>query len=202
MLLGRLEFALMNNPFRTALQRCVEGPVLRRMGGLVPGGKALEIGYGRGVGVALILDRFHAKSVDAFDLDPRMVALARRRLRRRAPQVRLWIGDAAAIPAPDAAYDAVFEFGVLHHVPNWQAALSEVNRVLKPGGRFYAEEPLGRLLNHPLVHRLCAHPIAARFEAADFRQALHAAGLLLVREQSLWRTLFWFFARKGKGVKP
>jgi ubiquinone/menaquinone biosynthesis C-methylase UbiE len=198
MILNRLEFALMNNPFRAAFQRYVEGPVFRRMGGLVRGGNALEIGCGRGVGVGLILDRFEAKSVDAFDLDPRMVALARRRLRRREPRVRLWIGDAAAIPAPDAAYDAVFEFGALHHVPNWPAALSEVHRVLKPGGAFYAEEPLGTFINHPLLHRLCAHPIADRFEAADFRQVLQASGLLLVREQHLWQTLFWFFARKAE----
>jgi len=167
------------------------------MGGLVRGGNALEIGCGRGVGVGLILDRFEAKSVDAFDLDPRMIALARRRLRGREPQVRLWIGDAAVINAPDAAYDAVFEFGALHHVPNWHAALAEIHRVLRPGGVLFVEEPLGRFLNHPLLHRLCAHPVAERFDVADFRQALEAEGLPVGAEHQLGHMIFWFVARKS-----
>ena len=197
MILNRLEFMLMNNPVRAALQRHIEAPRFVRMGGSVRGGKALEIGCGRGMGVELILDLFGAKSVDGFDLDPRMIALARHRLRRREPQVRLWVGDAAAIVAPDEAYDAVFDFGVIHHVPNWRAARAEIYRVLKAGGVFYAEEPLGRFLNHPLIHRLCAHPVAGRFVAADFRQALEAEGLAVYAERRLWHMIYWFVARKS-----
>jgi SAM-dependent methyltransferase len=78
-LLNRLEYALMNNPVRAGLQRHVEARRLLRMGGPMHGGRALEIGCGRGVGTELILDMFGAERVDAFDLDPRMVALARQR---------------------------------------------------------------------------------------------------------------------------
>ena len=126
----------------------------------------------------MILDVFGAARVDAFDLDPRMVALAQRRLSSRGPKVRLWVGDVTAISAPDAVYDAVFDFGIIHHVPNWRDALAEVHRVLKPGGLLFAEEPVGGLLNHPLMHRLFAHPVEDRFEAADFRDALRTAGFL------------------------
>ncbi|MHC1764565.1 MAG: methyltransferase domain-containing protein [Verrucomicrobiia bacterium] len=70
------------------------------MGGPLLGGRALEIGCGRGVGVEIILDVFGAATVDAFDLDPRMIAVARRRLARRGQKVRLWLDDAAAIGAP------------------------------------------------------------------------------------------------------
>jgi ubiquinone/menaquinone biosynthesis C-methylase UbiE len=195
MLLNRFEFALMNNPVRAAFQRHVEAPRFLRMGGAVPGGKALEIGCGRGVGVELILDVFGAASVDAFDLDPCMIALAQRRLRGRQARVRLWVGDAAAVTAPDAAYDAVFDFGIIHHVPNWRAALAEICRVLRPGGVLYAEEPLG-FLNYPLMLHLCAHPVADRFDAVDLRQALHTSGLVLSREQQLWHMIFWFVATK------
>ncbi len=196
MLLNRLEFLLMNNPIRAALQRHVEARRFLRMGGPVPGAKALEIGCGRGVGVELILDLFRAHSVDAFDLDPRMIALARQRLRGREGQVRLWTGDAASITAPATTYEAVFDFGIIHHVPNWRAVLAEIYRVLKPGGVLYAEEPLGRFLNQPLMYRLFAHPVANRFEAADFREALHTAGFLLTREQHLWQLVSWFVATK------
>ena len=201
MLLNRLEFLLMNNPIRAAFQRHVETRVFLRMGGPVQGAKALEIGCGRGVGVELILARFGAGSVDAFDLDPRMIALARHRLRGRQAQVRLWVGDAAAITALDAAYDAVFDFGIIHHVPNWRAALAETYRVLKPGGSLYAEEPVGKFLNHPLMHRLCAHPVADRFTGSDFRRALEAAGFSVSAERNLWPMLSWFVATKPSSAE-
>lgn len=202
MILNRLEFLLMNNPIRAAMQRHVEAPIFLRMGGPLPGARVLEIGCGRGVGVELILDVFGAAAVDAFDLDPQMVALAERRLSSRGSRVRLWVGDAAAINAPEAAYDAVFDFGIIHHVPNWRGVLVEVHRVLRPGGLLLAEEPLAGVLNHPLMHRLFAHPVHDRFDAADFRCALRASGLLPSREEHFWHTMFWFVAAKPATAQP
>ncbi len=196
MILNRLEFVLMNNPVRAALQRHVEARRFLEMGGPLRGGRALEIGCGRGVGVELILDLFGAASVDAFDLDPRMVALAQRRLRDRGSSVRRWVGDAATINAPDSTYDAVFDFGIIHHVPRWRDALAEIHRVLRPGGLLYAEEPLGAMLNHPLMHRLFAHPVEDRFQSADFRSGLEQAGLRLIKQRQLWQML-WVVAEKG-----
>lgn len=196
MILNRLEFLLMNNPLRAAVQRHVEARRFLRMGGPLPGGRALEIGCGRGVGAEVILDVLGAAAVDAFDLDPRMVGLAQRRLSSRGQKVRLWVGDAAAIDAPNAAYEAVFDFGIIHHVPNWRDVLVEVHRVLKPGGVLFAEEPVGGVLNHPVVHRLFAHPVEDRFEAADFRNALRAAGFIALKEEHFWHTMFWFVATK------
>ncbi len=200
MILNPFEFLLMNNPVRAAVQRHVEARRFLRLGGPVPGARTLEIGCGRGVGAELILDVFGAASVDAFDLDPRMVALAARRLASRGPKVRLWAGDAAAINTPDAVYDAVFDFGIIHHVPDWRRVLVEAHRVLKPGGLLFAEEPVGGVLNHPLMHRLFAHPVEDRFEAAGFRSALRAAGFIALREEHLWHTMFWFVATKDRAV--
>ena len=64
--------------------------------------------------------------------------------------MQLWVGDATAVPVEDESFDAVFDFGIIHHVPHWRAALGEVHRVLKPDGRFYAEEVLGRFVTHPV----------------------------------------------------
>jgi len=89
MILNRCEFLLMNNPLRAAVQRHLEARYFLRMGGPQPGAKALEIGCGRGVGVELLLDVFGASAVDAFDLDPRMIALAQRRLSSRGNRVRV-----------------------------------------------------------------------------------------------------------------
>jgi ubiquinone/menaquinone biosynthesis C-methylase UbiE len=179
MLLNRLEKALMNNPVRAAFQRHLEAPQLLRLGGPIPGGVALEVGCGRGVGMELILDCFGAERVEAFDLDPHMVALARRRLAGRGGAVRVSEGDASVIEAEDARYDAVFDFGILHHVPRWRDALGEIHRVLKPGGRFFAEEVFERALENPVLRRLLAHPREDRFDFEEFCGELTARGFAL-----------------------
>lgn len=196
MLLNRIEYALMNNPIRSALQRHFEAGRLRRMGGIMNGGRALEVGCGRGIGIELILDVFGADSVDAFDLDPRMVAGARARHSARDSRVRIWVGDAGAISAPSASYDAVFDFGILHHVPDWRSALAEVHRVLKPGGRLYAEEVLRPFIVHPVIRRLLEHPQDDRFDSSEFAQALELIGFEVTATQDLGSAMAWFVARK------
>lgn len=196
MRLNRIEFALMNNPVRAAVQRHVEAQKLLAMGGPMDGGRALEIGCGRGVGVEIILDMFGADRVDAFDLDPRMVARARRRLDDRADCVRLWTGDATSIPSKDGTYDAAFDFGIIHHIPNWRNALAEVGRVLRSGGCFYAEEVFGSFITRRSVQRLLEHPPHDRFNHDQFRTALLDAGLKVSASSELWSLGGWFIARK------
>ena len=196
MRLNRVEFALMNNPVRAAVQRRVEARRLLEMGGAMNGGTALEIGCGRGVGVEIILDRFGAERVDAFDLDFRMVDRARRRLRSRGERVRLWTGDATSIPADDDTYDAVFDFGIIHHVPSWRDAIAEVERVLRPRGRFYAEEVFGKLISRRSVKRLLEHPEHDRFDHDQFCISLTEAGLELIASSQLWGAGGWFVAEK------
>ncbi len=113
MILNRLEYFLMNNPPRAAIQRHFEARRLLRMGGPVSGGHALEVGCGRGIGTELILAKFGAGSVDAFDLNPKIVERARGRLAPRGSKIRIWVGDASRICAPDETYDAVFDFGII-----------------------------------------------------------------------------------------
>jgi len=194
MLLNQLEYTLMNNPVRAAMQRRVDAQRLVRLGGRMRGGAALELGCGRGVGAELILDVFGAERVDAFDLDRRMITRAQSRLRGRHATVRLWIADVTLIPVPSATYDAVFDFGILHHVPDWRRALAEVARVLKPGGRFYAMEVLQAVIVHPLVRWLLTHPQVDRFDEPELTAALRGAGLRPVASQTFSRAFAWVVA--------
>lgn len=200
MLLNRVERALMNNPVRAAVQRHFEARRLLRLGGPMSGGAALEMGCGRGVGGELIFDQFGADTLDAFDLDPRMVDAARARLSPYGHRARVWVGDATAIEAADDTYDAVFDFGIIHHIPHWRRSLVEVHRVLAPGGCFYAEEVLGRFIRHPIARRLLDHPEVDRFDADGFNRELRRVGLEPERSESLWGSFAWFVARKPTPV--
>jgi ubiquinone/menaquinone biosynthesis C-methylase UbiE len=194
MLLNRFETWAMNNPIRTAVQRHFEGRRLLDMGGAMTGGVALEVGCGRGVGAEIILDRFGADRVEAFDLDPQMVGQARRRLATRGDAARVSVGDATRIAALDESYDAVFDFGIIHHIPVWRDALGEIYRVLRPGGRFYAEEVLEHALERRLWARLFEHPHENRFDCVRFRDALVEQGFQIIETRTLGRDFAFFVA--------
>src|SRR4029450_8285189 len=109
MKLNSLEFALMNNPLRATLQARVETPALIGPGEPLGGLHVLEVGCGRGVGVAILLSH-GAAHVTAFDIDPRMVVLARQRLAGYAPRCDVYMGDAEHIDEPNGTFDAVVEY--------------------------------------------------------------------------------------------
>ena len=129
MKLNAAEKFLMNNPLFTALQRRREAPLLAQFGGRLAGGRALEIGCGRGIGTELIFRRFGAREVHAFDLDPDMVTQARKRLGGYpAGCLDPHVADATAIPKPAASFDAVFDLGVVHPVPDLETAFTMAGR--------------------------------------------------------------------------
>ncbi len=184
MKLNRIEKALMNNPVRALVQRLYEGPLLEKLGGRTDGLHVLEVGCGRGVGTEIILERFGAATVHGFDLDPDMVEQARQRL---APypgaRWQVSVGDASSIASEDAAFDAVFDFGIIHHVPEWRKAVSEVCRVLRPGGRFFFEEVTRHALQRWSYRTFLDHPTHDRFSAGEFVAEIERHG---VRVGSNW----------------
>lgn len=193
--LNRFERWLMNNPARVASQRFVELPFLGRWAEDRLD-RVLEIGCGRGVGSELLLEKLGARHVDAFDPDEEMVRLARRRLESFGDRVELWAGSATQIPRPDASYDAVFDFGVLHHVLNWRDALREIHRVLRPGGRLIGEEMLERFIVHPISRRLFDHPLQDRFSFSRLTAALEAEGFRVLAGGEMAGIVGWFVAER------
>lgn len=175
--MNAVEKSVVNSAVRAALQRRYEARLLERLGGRLAGGRALEIGCGRGVGVEIVLDRFQADKVVAFDLDEEMIRRARRRLHDRREQVQFSVGDATNIDAEDASFDAVFDFAIIHHIPDWRGAVREVARVLRPGGRFYFEEVTRHALERPSYRLLFDHPDRDRFSAEEFIDGLEEAGI-------------------------
>jgi ubiquinone/menaquinone biosynthesis C-methylase UbiE len=88
------------------------------------------------VGLGADHQRFAEVGADLYgiDLTERAVEHTRRRLAMFGLASHLFVGDAEALSFPDGYFDVVYSWGVLHHTPDTPKAVSEMYRVLKPGG--------------------------------------------------------------------
>src|SRR4051794_2093874 len=114
-------------------------------------GDVLEIGCGSGAMAAEVLHRFPDVRLTATDYDDGMVSAAADRLASFGPRAHVQQADALALPFPDGSFDTVLSFVMLHHVINWEDALTETVRVLRPKGRLIGYDLLrdgvGKIVN-------------------------------------------------------
>jgi cyclopropane fatty-acyl-phospholipid synthase-like methyltransferase len=142
---------------------------------LPPQPRCLEIGCGQGALARLLVERYDAQVV-ASDYDPAQVALAQERLADLGEQVELRVVDARAIPFDDTEFDAVFSFGVLHHIlSGWRDAVAEIARVLKPDGWFVFTDLVVAPRAGRLIRRLL--PRFDQLEEAALQECLAENGL-------------------------
>lgn len=178
MKLNLVEKLLVNNPARALMQRLYEGPLLRKLGGRLDGARVLDVGCGRGVGVQILLEQFGASQVYGLDLDPQQVRRAQQRFAGKSEdRVVLAVGSVDKLPFPDEYFDAVFDFGMLHHVVDWQAGVAEIQRVLRPSGLFFFEEVTRAALNRWIYRTFLDHPTENRFSEAEFMAELLVHGI-------------------------
>jgi SAM-dependent methyltransferase len=158
-------------------------PRLREILDPKPGERILEVGPGTGYYTLEVADWVKPDGqVDILDLqqemlDHTMSAAGERGLANVTPVQ----SDATAMPYEDATYDAAFLVTVLGEIPDQDAAIRELARVLKPGGRLV----VGELLGDPHYVRL-----------APMR--LRASGAGLTYERRVGNAL-GYFARFAKG---
>ncbi|HEV2999535.1 MAG TPA: class I SAM-dependent methyltransferase [Solirubrobacteraceae bacterium] len=146
---------------RNRLQERVEVPALIRSLRLPTGARMLEVGCGRGVALPPLAALCRPASLTGLDVDPALLAEAERRLERRGVRARLVHGDVRALPFPDASFDVVIDFGTCWHIAGAGRALSEIERVLAPGGRFVHETVVSQRLAHPVRSRRGGLPWSA-----------------------------------------
>ncbi|MCX6399456.1 MAG: methyltransferase domain-containing protein [Propionibacteriales bacterium] len=136
-----------------------ERPAMLGLAGDVSGRRILDAGCGSGPLAAALRDR--GAVVTGIDASAAMIDLARHRLGEEADL------HVAALGAPlrfdDAAFDDVVASLVLHYLEDWTVALSELRRVLKPGGRLLVS------VNHPAAYAI-VYPDANYFAVTKYSE--------------------------------
>ena len=164
---------------RRRAERTVERvrEIIRRLE-LHPVGEVLEIGCGVGA-VSAFLANDYGVHVVGIDQDPEQIEYARK---MHAPSERLSfsVGDVSRMAFDEGRFDLVLSLNVLHHVPEWRAAVAELARVLRPGGRYlWMDIVFPRWvvkLFRPVTRRYGVYTheeIAAAFEDAGLQSRFH-----------------------------
>ena len=131
-----------------------------------PGDRWLDVGTGTGA-VAVIAARAGA-DVTGVDLAPGMIETARRLAAEEGLSVRFEVGDAEALPVPDASFEKVSSAMGLIFAPDHAAAASELARVCAPGGRIGFSAWREDACFFPLTRRYAPPPLPGQGDAVDW----------------------------------
>jgi ubiquinone/menaquinone biosynthesis C-methylase UbiE len=127
-----------------------------------PGERVLEVGPGTGYYTLDLAEWVGPDgSVEIFDIQQEMLDHTTGRAREGGlSNVRPTLGDAQSLPFEDDSFDAAILITTLGEIPDQDAALREINRVLRPGGRLV----VGELFGDP--HMVTLDAVRRRGEAA------------------------------------
>jgi len=101
-------------------------------------GDVLEIGFGTGLNLPYYPDRI--RQLTTVDPSPGVHRLAQKRIEASPIAVDHRMVSGEALPMGDRSFDSVVSTFTLCSIPKIEAALAEIYRVLKPGGRFFFVE--------------------------------------------------------------
>ena len=141
-------------------------------------GALLEMGAGSGAMAAGTADAFPDLQLTVTDIDPAMVNMATQRLREQ-PRISVQQADVTDLPFDDQSYDFVASYLMLHHVIDWNRAVREAARVLRPGGTFFGYD-LTRTRLARWIHWADRSPYQL-INADELRSAVEDVGLSAAR---------------------
>ena len=146
--------------------------------------------FGCGTGTTAIHHAPHVQHIDAIDISEKMLEIGRARARKsRVENIDFSRGTLAEFKAKSESLDAVLGLNVIHLLPDREAVLAEVFRILKPGGIFVSSTAC--LANSyqrfiklvaPIGKRLGLMPDVFVFSEADLAAEIESAGLSIERQ--------------------
>jgi ubiquinone/menaquinone biosynthesis C-methylase UbiE len=183
---------LTNLPYRLAARRIILPWILQDV---EPSGEGLEIGAGLGGLTAQLLTLYPQFRMVATDTDVERVAMAEQVLSGFGQRASVQRADATALPFPDGRFDLVVSAAMLHHVIEWDKALAEAVRVLRPGGKLVGYDMLNTAPAR--LMRVGERQGTTLLHPGQLRTALDHSGLTGLQTRSaLAGTVMRFSARK------
>ncbi len=157
--------------------------------------RVLDMGCGGGANLAVLLRRCPKGRADGLDYSAESVAASRRKnavkLGRRCTVTQ---GDIGAIPFPDNTYDAVTAFETVYFWPDIPRAFSEIQRILKPGGKFLLACEMGDPSNTVWSERIDGLTI---YSGEDLKAGLEAVGFTNIKLEKTKKVWFCIVAEKA-----
>jgi ubiquinone/menaquinone biosynthesis C-methylase UbiE len=140
--------------------------------------RLLDAGCGTGLMALRIAARYPDCTVHGVDLSPGMIDVARKDAAKRGLAVDFRVGSITDLPYPDASFDVVVTNIMYHHLDlaEKRQAVSEIARVLKPGGRYVSAE-FGPRARNALERRL------AKGEYTLYPSHLTEAGFTITHDE-------------------
>jgi ubiquinone/menaquinone biosynthesis C-methylase UbiE len=150
-----------------------------------PNDSVLDVGCGTGEVTLLAKTRAKDGKVYGIDPAPEMVTVARKKAARKSLDIDFRVAVIEDLPFPDSSMDVVTSSLMMHHLPDdlKVRGLSEVYRVLKPGGRLLIADfmnPTSSLVNHLFLAFTQHRGLKSGIE--DLRRLLTNAGFTQVTQ--------------------
>lgn len=161
-------------------------------------GEVLELAVGTGRNLPHHRDDI---SLTGVELSPEMLRIAEQRAKELGREADLRLGDAQALEFPDASFDSVLLTFGLCTIPDDGAAVTEVFRVLRPGGRFSLVEHVRSPVRAVRAVQRALEPMSVRFAADHLTREpldhLRPAGFEIEeQERAKWGIVERLAARK------
>jgi ubiquinone/menaquinone biosynthesis C-methylase UbiE len=184
-------------PYRLAARRIILPLILQDV---EPAGEGLEIGAGLGGLTAQLLTLYPQFRMVATDTDTERVGMAEQVLSGFGQRASVQRADAVALPFPDGRFDLVLSAAMLHHVIEWDKALAEAVRVLRPGGKLVGYDMLNTAPAR--LMRVGERDGTTLLHPDQLRTALNHLGLTALQTRSaLGGTVMRFAARKPAALE-
>ncbi len=157
-----------------SIRPIVQKPIVSQFIGNHLSQYALDAGCGRGLYTRILIER--AKKVAALDYSEESINTLKRRL-GHLPHLDLYVGSADNLPFDAEQFDLVLHCEVLEHIEDDRQVLSELFRILQPGGRLIISVPVPPAPINDSEH------VREGYTLEQITQLLHNSGFEILRHE-------------------
>ena len=149
--------------------------------------RLLDIGCGTGTFARRVLKEHRTAEVWGVDFSRKMIAAGAHHNQACESRMRLVQADSESLPMADNTFDVVTCSNSFHHYPNQKSAVTEMHRVLRPGGRLLIVDGYRDRLWGRFIFDVCVVAVEGAVHHASarrFRELFNGAGFTGVRQQA------------------